>query len=226
MPRPFNFREFDPTRIPGNLRDTPRWICWRHVQRDENEPAKVPTDPTGGFNIDPLDAAHWMSFDAAVAVCRADQTVAGLGFVFDGSDDYSGVDLDDCFDAHGYLCAEAQAIVQRFSTYTEVSPSGTGVKMFLQGRKPEGLTNCTSRAIEGISKIEVYDHDRFFAVTGMALDGTTGTLEAREPQLHELCLQLWPPKQAHVSTPVNGGFDGDDQALIDKAMTAANGARP
>jgi primase-polymerase (primpol)-like protein len=223
MPQPFSRRDFDGSRVPAELRLVPRWICWRHAVRD-GKPTKVPTDPVNGFNVDPLDASHWMAFDDAVAACRDNITLAGVGFVFDGSDDLSGVDLDDCFDDLGNLNPEAADIVRQFGTYTERSPSGTGVKMFLRGRKPAGLTQCTSRAIEGISRVEIYDHGRFFTVTSMALPGGPGSLEQRQDQLRGLCARLCPEKAKRRAGPApEGGFSRDDQALIEKAKAAVNG---
>jgi len=50
-----------------------------------------------------------------------------------------GIDLDKCRNPEtGELEPEAQEIVRRMDSYTEVSPSGTGVHIYVIGTKPEG----------------------------------------------------------------------------------------
>jgi primase-polymerase (primpol)-like protein len=61
-------------------------------------------------------------------------------------------------------------IVDEFSTDAEISPSGNGVKLFLQGTKP-AFARCRRDGFgpDGDGDIEIYDRDRFFAVTGRTL---------------------------------------------------------
>ena len=57
----------------------------------------------------------------------------GVGFVFDGSDGIVGVDLDDCIDPSvgiDSLAPEARKILEGVKGYAEISPSGTGLKIF------------------------------------------------------------------------------------------------
>jgi hypothetical protein len=56
----------------------------------------------------------------------------------------------------------AMDIIRRLDTYTEVSPSGTGIRMFLRGALPG-----TGRKK---GKIEVYDQGRYLTVTGHSIE--------------------------------------------------------
>jgi primase-polymerase (primpol)-like protein len=104
----------------------------------------------------------------------------GVGFVFTDETPYSGIDLDDCRDPEsGKLTEEATAIVQDVSSYTEVSPSGTGVKIIVRGKLPAG--KGTRKA-----NIEMYSVGRYFTVTGMHLPGTPTTIEDRQEALLRL----------------------------------------
>ena len=48
----------------------------------------------------------------------------GVGFVFDGTDNLVGVDLDDCYDpTNGFTNAALQHIADSVEGYMEVSPS-------------------------------------------------------------------------------------------------------
>ena len=48
-------------------------------------------------------------------------------------DPYVGIDLDDCRNPEtGEIAAWAQEIIDRFDSYTEVSPTGTGVRILIR----------------------------------------------------------------------------------------------
>ena len=72
---------------------------------------------------------------------------------------YAGVDLDACRDPEtGAMTAEAHAMILALSSYTEISPSGTGVHILLRGRLLPG------RRRQG--HVEIYADGRYFTVTG------------------------------------------------------------
>jgi len=54
-------------------------------------------------------------------------------------------------------------VVSAANSYTETSPSGTGLKIF-------GIGNIGT-VKESANHIEIYSSERFFAVTGQALNG-------------------------------------------------------
>lgn len=216
---------FDPTRVPDAIRERPQWVVWRYETRG-GKATKVPIDPRTGKRASSTDPSTWASFDEAVAAWRGNDRYAGVGYVFAADDPYTGIDLDGCIDEGGHIVASAREIVDCLNSYTEISPSGRGVKVFIAGCKPEGL-GCRSKAIEGFKETEVYDQDRFFTVTTQHLPGTPLTVEDRQPQLESLCQRLWPKKRSpHLNGSVpSPGFGGDDEALIDRAGAAKNGDR-
>jgi hypothetical protein len=111
------------------------------------------------------------------------------------------------------------------STYTEISPSGTGLHLLLRGRKPEG-SRCKSKRLEGLAQVEIYDRKQFIAMTGRRAPGTPETPQERQIELDDLCAELWPPRPERAARPVSGqGVSGNDQALLDKARNARNGER-
>ena len=76
---------------------------------------------------------------------------------------HAGIDLDGCRNPiSGEIRDWAKTTILRFNSYTEVSPSGTGVKIFVKGKLPG-----RGAARNGI---EVYSQGRFFTVTGMQID--------------------------------------------------------
>jgi primase-polymerase (primpol)-like protein len=121
------------------------------------------------------DPATWGDIvDARERVQNGDAD--GPGFVFAASDNLCGIDLDDCARPDRSLEPWAEEIVRRFDTYAELSPSGTGVKLFLQGVLTGG---------RGVKRgnIEVYGRNRYFTVTGLRMPGCPSEVRYRDREL-------------------------------------------
>ena len=167
---------------PAGTRDSPQWVAWKYIERD-GKPTKSPINPHTGEFAKSTDASTWGTFDEALAACTQDASLSGVGFVFTADDPYCGVDLDDCRDPDsGQLKDWAREIVEQLASYTEVSPSGTGVKVFVRAVKPG--RRCRKAYHDG--EVEIYDHDRFFTVTGERLSETPPSIEERQEQLDAL----------------------------------------
>ena len=204
-------------RVPSELRNETRWVCWRETDRD-GKPTKVPIDPhTGGFaSVD--DPETWGGFDEATAAAEADD-IDGIGFVFIDGDTVAGVDLDDVRDpADGTLSAAATDIVETLDSYTEVSPSGTGLHVLIRGFVPPGRTRHGG--------IELYDTGRFFTVTGDHIDRTPTDLEVRQEELRDVhAAYVARSESAHerrVESDDNAGTsvsaaDVDHDVILDRA---------
>jgi len=148
--------------LPTELLKFKRWVPWRF----DGEGNKVPL-------VRWSDPANWSSHDAARS--RAPK-IGGVGIVFNG-DGLGGVDLDACRDPEtGEIAEWARELIAEFDSYTEISPSGTGVKIFAFGAMPKLPRNVLPMPGETIKgkapQIEAYVADRFFTVTGNTLPGT------------------------------------------------------
>ncbi len=154
--------------IPTDLIGLRRWVVWRSEQRN-GTPTKVPYTAKTGRRASVRDARTWGSFSQAQA---AAPKYDGLGFVLTGDDGFVGFDLDGCRDPQtGAISQEAQQIIDEVMSYTEVSPSGTGIRIFAKGTLPSG-----GRKRGGV---EIYDSGRFLTVTGQHLPDTPSTVEER-----------------------------------------------
>ena len=120
--------------IPVELRNVAQWVAWRLEIRHGGQ-TKVPVNPRSLRAAATNDHRTWSTFHRAMkAVGR--RGIVGVGFVLRASDPYCGIDLDGCIGEGGELNAEAELLIKRFNTYSEISPSGKGVKMILRGKKP------------------------------------------------------------------------------------------
>lgn len=156
----------DPRTIPEPLLEREQWLI-----RDGKIP-KAPwaagrtVDRGGGGGDDPGNDLLWTGFETADRYLDMLPTPKwGLYFVLRRAGPFVAIDLDGCRDPEtGEIDDRARDIVDRADAFTEVSPSGTGLHIYVRGTLPAGRTNDT----EGV---ELYD-DRQLTVTGNHLADT------------------------------------------------------
>ena len=144
-------------------------MLWREtVVEGRPKPTKVPFTVLG-HKASHSDPKHWSVYEACAARLEAGG-YDGIGFVLQPADqpgepEIIFVDLDQCRDpATGDIEPWATEIIDRLNSYSEVSPSGTGVHVFIKGVLPSGLFG--GRA----DPIEVYAAKRFSTITGNWLE--------------------------------------------------------
>src|SRR5262249_59536187 len=116
-----------------------------------------------------------------------------------------------CRDAQtGVIAPWAREIVAALDSYTEVSPSGTGLHSFVCGKLPLGGRRH--------GRIEMYDRDRYFTVTGDHLEGTPAAIEERTTELAALHARVFPagPSAIHGHPP-RGPIELNDARLVEPA---------
>jgi putative DNA primase/helicase len=219
--------QFDAKNVPLVLRERKQWVVWRYEwDARKRKWTKVPFRVGRRRRASCSNSAHWSAFDEAVQAWLASDDLDGIMFVFTPADSFCGIDLDDCRDANGHIATGAHKIIDECASYTEISPSTEGAKLFIVGKKPE-FAGCRSTRVQGFREIEIYDRDRFFVVTGARLPGTPPTVEERQEPLNALCAELWPPQPA--SPPVNSRralpLDLDDNALLEKIRNSKHGPK-
>jgi len=152
-----------PNKIPTELKSIPRWVMWRMVPQSKQNGdivwKKVPYQ-TDGKMAKSTAAATWTTYEDAMDAYLMGG-FDGIGITIDGSDDFQGIDLDDCI-IDGELNRDATEVLGRIDGYAEISPSGKGIKLFTR----------SNLAISGKKgNIEVYRDGRYFTVTGHTING-------------------------------------------------------
>lgn len=221
--------------IPDVLKTGTRFVAWRYERRkDRPKPAKMPYSPImerpqdGASSTNP---AHWTTFEKA----RAYATVAGLDGVmraFDHADRIVGVDLDTCRNPEtGELTPEAAERIKRADTYTEVSPSRTGVKMWMYATMPAFGHKKGDVEIYGSVAGQTGPCGRFFTMTGQHVEGTPREVCYRPDFVLALHREIFgdAPDPATVAAdpdrPVPALQLGDEDVIRLAAESAHNGAR-
>ena len=145
-------------KIPLELKQLSHWVGWKYMQRPgEDHKRKVPINAMDGQPAKSNDPATWCDFDTA---CLGKERfgLEGIGFMFSG-DGIFGIDIDHCYDPETReLDPAAAEIIETVQSYTELSPSGTGIHILCKGALPEG------RKRRGA--VEMYSTLRYFTVTG------------------------------------------------------------
>ncbi|USZ71425.1 hypothetical protein [Natronosalvus halobius] len=205
--------------IPEKLRARDQWLCWRSEDRD-GKSTKVPIDPKTGSFASSTDNTTWSDFDSVLTYSQSG-IADGIGFVFTPDDPFVGIDLDDCRDPEtGRPDTEIKSIVQQLDSYTEVSPSGTGYHVLVEGTLPSGRNRR--------GQIELYDHARYFTVTGDRVPGLPTEIEHRQAELEEI-------HREYVERDSSGDGNSSaraerrksrltlsDEELLEKARAASN----
>lgn len=190
--------------IPEDLKRRTQWVPWRYTQKADGTKTKTPLNPHAPGNASTTDSATWGTFEKCMALVQSGYG-DGIGFVFTKDDPYVGVDLDDCYDGEE-LRPQERAWVQQLGSYTEISPSGNGVKVIFKGKLPDTLTRH-SWGGNGI-----YDSGRFFTITGnLHIFGIITTVS--EEQLAPLLAEWFPP-----STAATQGWQEEAQRFSDSEV--------
>ncbi len=205
---------------PNELASAPRWLCWR-LEPDPKggKPRKIPYDPKTGHKASSTNPETW----ATRAVAQEGQLkymFTGVGYVFVEESGIVGLDIDHCMDDAGNLNECAKSIVEKYPTYTEISPSGTGLHLFYHGTMPgKGNKNSTSG-------VEMYASARYFTMTGKQLPGTPDDIQDGAEALawiHATYIAK-AKKEKKAKKVKSRSVQLTDEELLEKAKASENGA--
>lgn len=223
---------YEQEELLDDLKQKENWLCWKYEERDGKK-TKIPINPKTGQYASSSDPETWATFEQAQEHNKTNPETDGIGVVFGEDDFVAGIDLDNVRDPDtGELEPWAVDVIKRADSYTEVSPSGTGIHILLYGMLPEnGRTRAKQESTLNCfeeSEIEMYDSGRFFTVTFDHIDVSTLNVYQRKTELvdiHEDYLARDEPETEQNTTtePTEGELDLSDQELIEKAKNAENG---
>jgi putative DNA primase/helicase len=150
-------------RIPQELKEIPQWVMWKWETR-QGKPSKPPYQIDGKTKASPTNPEHWITYREAVeALERVDDKgkpiFSGFGFALTGDLGLVAWDLDHCIDPKSLVLDEfAQKILDQVPSYTEVTPSGTGLRIILRGDIPADGKKS--------GNVECYKDKRYVTITG------------------------------------------------------------
>jgi putative DNA primase/helicase len=180
--------------IPSKMRTAWRFVVWRYEQRD-GRTTKVLYDAKTGRRASSINPGTWATFEEACAALASGR-YDGIGFVL--GDVFAAVDLDKCRHPQtGALSVWAVDIVARLDSYTEVSPSGTGLHVFVLVDPTQPIAGRKKTWPDG-SALEIYGAGRYFTLTGDVVG--TATLAERDQALRALVREHFDPSPTTADT--------------------------
>jgi primase-polymerase (primpol)-like protein len=218
--------KIEQANLPSKLVEVDQWLCWTEEERD-GKPTKIPITPGTGAFASSTDRETWTDFETAVDYAASNEA-DGLGFVFTDEDPFVGIDLDDCREPETErIDDDTREIIARLDSYTEISPSGTGFHVLIEGELPEGRNRKGA--------VEMYDSARFFTMTGDQVGGTPQRVATRQNALDAIHRDYVQPESRadqqaitdagdQTGTPTND-VDIDDEELLETARNAKNGEK-
>ena len=215
--------------IADELKQFPQWVLWREEPRkgDPEKMTKPPYQPNGRL-AESNNPLTWSPFSL---VKEAAPRFDGVGFVLAQDDPYAGLDFDNCrcpaFDnldpeisgGLNMVLPQVADYVRRLDSYTELSPSGKGLHVFLKGRLP----------VDGKKKggYEAYQSGRYLTVTGHVLPGLPQTIEPRQMEVDAFYKAVFgtpekPPERERK--PRTDAPLSDWKPMLEKSFLSVNGS--
>jgi putative DNA primase/helicase len=215
------------------LNDEHRWVAWRYERRGKSL-TKVPFSPNGKV-AKSNDPATWGTREEARR--RAAAIINGLGGGVGielgdlGGDIYlAGIDLDSCLGEDRTLAEWAAPFLAEFPTYTEISPSQRGLKLFFYCAReivrpfldrinvhPEqwGCRRSVlgANAAQHGPAIEIYFAVRYFAVTSEHWPASPDQISLLDGRALSWLARLIPPIRWTGGAPADANNDSSRSAL-------------
>jgi putative DNA primase/helicase len=150
--------------VADQLKQLRQWLPFKFKERPGKErPTKVPYDPQTGYPAHWQNAEIWLTLEQVCAFVRDNPGYDGIGIVLTADDPFTVVDLDNAIDPEtGELKPAARQIVERLNSYTEISPSKTGVHVIIEGKPPQDGHDGFYQD----QKVEIYFQNHFITITG------------------------------------------------------------
>ena len=174
------------------LTELPNWVVWRWAivkdKKGNEKRTKVPYRPDRPtVKAKSNDSSTWRNYAAARKVAEAGQA-DGIGFCLWGTE-FAAFDLDDCRNPDtGEIAPWAKKLTERVGSYTEVTVSGTGLRIIGRGT---GEKVHRKQAIEDGGTLETYRQaERYIVMTGDMLPGSPLTLENIDTHIDEVVAEL------------------------------------
>jgi len=178
-----------------------QWVCWKHQKR-KGKLTKVPYQPDGK-PASPTNPKTWNEMPTCYAAVVAGK-FDGIGYVLTQDDGLACVDLDHCSNEDGTLKPWAAKIVKDLDSYTERSPGGDGLHVWVIAH-----VSFSGRRHKGV---EIYASGRYMTVTAEHWTGSPEELHDRTDVLEKIVADF--PSSAPLALVKDQTFTIDSNADV------------
>ena len=181
--------------IPDELKKKKSWVGFV-LKPNGKRFDKIPMNVMMGKPAKTNDPKTWTDFETALNL-SIERDYSGIGFCF--TPPYIGIDLDHCV-KDNQIAPYALGILKALNSYSEYSPSGTGIHIICKGDIPKAM-KITSIGLE------IYARGRFFTFTGERLTDYPSEIFNRTNEV--LNLQNYSSKTAGILKLISKSKDAD-----------------
>ena len=195
-------------KLPTELKEKARFCLWKHESN-----GKVPYQ-INGCKAKATDKKSFSDYKSVVDGLNGYDGI-GIG-IFDG---LCAVDIDHCVE-DGSLSETAQDIIKEMNSYTEYSPSGTGVRIIFKASNPSYDKKhyyINNRKLG----LEIYVSgytNRFVTITGNALNGND--VSKRDAELMRVLEKYMLKPNIEINNVNAPGSYLSDSSVISKASSS------
>jgi predicted P-loop ATPase len=198
-----------------------RWVVW-NLEEVNGRNTKVPYS-VNGKKASSTDPSTWTTYEKAKA---ASEFFSGIGVIFTPEKTLLGIDIDHVLE-DGKIIGDERARITRLikdaSTYTEISPSGTGLHLYL------GIESALSLEGNRRAPYEAYTSGRFFTFTENSYHARPKPIRSvsKEEALSLLQSIGYPWKNEPITAPTVIGAKNvfTDEELTSRMFASRNGAK-
>lgn len=171
---------------PPEMKAVDQWLIWK-----PDDGRKIPRAPWNNDGelvyVDGTDPTNWTDFETATESAEMFGDDVELAFALSKTDRFVFVDYDDVRNDNGVIQPVVREHIRQAKSYSAVSTSGTGTHLFVKGSLSADVKSITDDfdSQQGGS-IEVYEKERFVAMSGMHIDGTPRSVRPAPEFLREL----------------------------------------
>lgn len=204
-------------KLPQELKTRGAFCLWKYEERNGRR-TKVPYQMSG-LRAESTDEATFTDFATATGHMAG---YDGIGIGVFG--DICAIDIDHCVTG-GVLSELAQDIIARMDSYTEYSPSGTGVRILFKAALPEYDKDryyINNRTL-GLEVYVAGCTSRFVTVTGNAISGT-GIEDRSEALAAVLDQYMKKPERESFRIPAPGSYLSDE-SVLERAYASKQGEK-
>lgn len=202
------------------------WLLWKKENRNDR-PTKVPYKSPGvfGSSTDPTTWSTYYQLKEKYFKQTPFSQERGIGIVFEDTANIVGVDFDHCI-KDGVLHSDVEKFVKEANTYTEISPSGTGLHLLFQ--KTSKIELLANKHHFETYAIEIYTTGRYFTFTESEHELSKELRTITPDDFTTLLSTIGYPwkklEPVYIQTqPTNNSLD--DNELLEKMFASKNGQR-
>jgi len=207
--------------IPDELKSVPNFVLWRKEVQNGIE-TKVPYNPSNGYHASVNNPATWSTFENCISILPQ-TNMSGIGFVITPELNIACIDIDDPFKTKPdgspkftnpeELYQRQINIAKAFDSYSEVSPSGRGIHIWLKGTVPTGRDKFS---------VGIYPHGRFMTMTGVVYN--PAPIRDMNGQLYQLWAEMGEGGQSQSLSLTKEQLQSDTE-IYEAAANAQNGEK-